>query len=352
MTHRFTPSWGALVSVSVVLVALGVATVAGQTKATGASTAKTWTPPRTVDGQPDLQGTWNYSTITPFERPAEFAGKSVFTEAEAASFERAALASVNKDRRDDEESVGGNRIVNGTIETDDLARAYNEFWWDRGTRISKTNLTSQVVDPPDGKVPALTPEAKKRMTARAEVEARAAWGPEDRPMGERCIHQQRTGPPINPGGYNNHLQLFQTPEYVAIRTEQIHEARIIPLDHRPHVGQAIRQWKGDSRGRWEGNTLVVDTVNFRDNIAASYRGSSPNMHLTERFSRLDADTILYEYTIDDPASFTKTWTVRTTMSKIDEPVYEYACHEGNYGMTGSLSGARAVEKAAAKTTSK
>jgi hypothetical protein len=347
MTHRFTPSWGALASVAIVLVALGAATVAGQTKT---STTKTWTPALTADGQPDLQGSWNYSTITPFERPSEFAGKSTFTNEEAAEFERAALANINKDRRDDEESVGGDRIVNGTKETDDLARAYNEFWWDRGTKVSKTNRTSLVVDPPDGKVPALTPEAQKRMAARREVEARPAWGPEDRPAGERCLHQQRTGPPINPGGYNNHLRIFQTPGQVAILTEQIHDTRIIPLDGRPHVG--IRGWKGDSRGRWEGNTLVIDTVNFKDSIVASYRGSSPNMHLTERFSRLDADTLLYEYTVDDPASFTKPWTVQATMTRFDEPIYEYACHEGNYGIVGSLSGARFVDKAATKSGTK
>ena len=337
MTHRFIASAGAIASITVALVTLGTAGVSGQTQA---STAKT------VDGQPDLQGKWNYSTITPYERPAEFAGKATFTAEEAAAFERAVLSNSNRDRRDEEDSSGGggNRIVNGTIETDDLARAYNDFWWDSGTKVSKTNRTSLVVDPPDGRVPALTPAAQQRVATRREVEARPAWGPEDRPAGERCIHQQKAGPPIVPGGYNNNLQILQTPGYVAIVTEQIHEARIIPLDGRPHVGPAIRQWKGDSRGRWEGKTLVVETVNFKDRDVASFRGSSPNMRLTERFSRLDADTIVYEYTVDDPAAFTKPWTVRTTMTKFDEPMYEFACHEGNYGMVGTLSGARAVDK--------
>jgi hypothetical protein len=331
------PSWGALASVSVALVALGVATVAGQTPASAG---------KRVDGHPDLQGTWNYATVTPFERPAEFATKATFTAAEAAAFEKAVLKSNDKDRRDDEESAGGDRIVNGTKETDDLARAYNEFWWDRGTKVSKTLRTSLVVDPPDGRVPALTLAAQKRMAERRIVESRAAWGPEDRPAGERCIHQQRTGPPINPGGYNNHLQIFQTPEYVAIATEQIHDYRIIPLDGRPHVGPANRGLKGDSRGHWEGRTLVIDTINFSPEEIASYRGSDANMHLTERITRTDPDTILYEYTVDDPTAFTKPWTVQTTWSKFDQNIYEYACHEGNYGIAGSLRGARAVDKAA------
>ena len=338
MSQRFTPSWGALASLAIAVVALGTAPVAGQSKASAGKTA---------DGQPDLQGKWDYATITPFERPAEFANKATFTDAEAADFERAAMKSANKDRRDEESGGGGGRIVNGTIETDDLARAYNEFWWDRGTKVSKTNQTSLVVDPPNGRVPAFTPEALKRIAARDVIESRPAWSHEDRPQSERCLHQPRTGPPISAGGYNNHLQIFQTPGQVAIYTEQIHDVRIIPLDNRPHVPNVIGQWKGDSRGRWEGQTLVVETVNFKNNEVASFRGATPAMRLTERFSRQDADTILYEYTVTDPAAFTKPWTVRTTWSTFDEPIYEYACHEGNYGMSGGLSGARAVERAAA-----
>jgi hypothetical protein len=340
MTHRFMSPWGALASVSVALVALGVATVAGQAPASAG---------KMVDGHPDLQGRWNYATVTPFERPKEFASKATFTAAEASAFEKAVLKSNDKDRRDDEESAGGNRLVNGTTETDDLARAYNEFWWDRGTKLSKTFRTSLVVDPPDGRVPALTPEAQKRMAERRIVESRPAWGPEDRPAGERCIHQQRTGPPINAGGYNNHLEIIQTPEYVAIMTEQIHDYRIIPLDGRPHVPSAIRGFKGDARGHWEGKTLVIDTTNFNPEEIASYRGSDGNMHLTERITRMDAETVLYEYTVDDPTAFTKPWTVQTTWSKFDDLIYEYACHEGNYGIAGSLSGARAVDKAALGT---
>jgi hypothetical protein len=343
MRLRITPSSGALASVAVALVALGAVSVAGQTKA---AAGKTWTPARTADGQPDLQGMWNYATITPLERPSELAGKETFTDEEATEFERKAATAINRDRRD---SAGRpEKAVNGTSETADLARAYNDFWWDSGTKVVGTKRTSLVVDPADGRVPALTPAAQKLAKARDEIRARPAWGPEDRPAGERCIHQQRTGPPINPGGYNNNLQLLQSPGYVSIVTEQIHDVRIIPLDGRAHIDPSIRQWKGDSRGHWEGNTLVVDTVNF--NSVMAYQNSGPNMHLTERFTRKGPDEILYEYTVSDPESFQKPWTVQMSMTKnpSDFVMYEYACHEGNYGIVGSLSGARFVEKAAAQ----
>jgi len=297
--------------------------------------------PRTPWGDPDLQGGWSYSTLTPLERPDDLAGKEVFTDEEAAEFIEQTLSRRNADRRDEDGSRGG--VINGTVQTSDLARAYNEFWWDKGTEIVGTKRTSLIVDPPDGKLPPLTSVAKKRVADRREVVARAAHGVEDRPLGERCIHQQRTGPPMMPGGYNNNMRLFQLPGYVAILTEQIHEVRVIPLDGRSHLGRNIRQWKGDSRGRWEGATLVVDTINF--NGKTSFRGSGKNLHLTERFTRLDEDTLDYQYTIDDSESFAGPWTVQLPMTKDEKQLFEYACHEGNYGIEGSLSGARAVDKA-------
>ena len=296
-------------------------------------------------GDPDLQGGWSYATLTPLERPDDLGGKEVFTDEEAAEFIEQTLQRRNADRRDEDGSRGG--FINGTVQTSDLARAYNEFWWDKGTAIVGTNRTSLIVDPPDGKLPALTPEAQKRVTDRTAVVARPAHGIEDRPLGERCIHQQRTGPPMMPGGYNNNMRLFQRPGYVAILTEQIHEVRVIPLDGRPHLGDTIRQWKGDSRGHWEGDTLVVDTVNF--NGKTSYRGAGKSLHLTERFTRVSEDTLDYQYTIDDPESFTESWTVQLPMTRDEKQLFEYACHEGNYGIEGSLSGARAVDKAAAET---
>ena len=299
---------------------------------------------RTPWGDPDLQGGWGYSTLTPLERPVELSGKEVFTDEEAAEFIERTLYQRDADRRDEDGSRGG--IINGTQQTSDLARAYNQFWFDRGTEIVGTKRTSLIVDPPDGQLPPLTPEAQQRVADRALIVARAAYGPEDRPLGERCIHQQRTGPPIMPGGYNNNMRLFQVPGYVVILTEQIHEVRVIPLDGRPSLGDTIRQWKGDSRGRWEGDTLVVETVNF--NGKTSFQGAGRNLHLIERFTRADANTLDYEYTIDDPQSFTRPWTVQLPMTRDEKQLFEYACHEGNYGIVGSLTGARAVDKAAAE----
>jgi hypothetical protein len=339
MSHQRFPSRGAVGLAVAVLLSLGPVLVAGQAPATQAGGAAAWTPPKTADGQPDLQGTWNYSTLTPLQRPAAFANKETFTEAEAEEFVRQTVLANNADRRDNDDRE---RIVNGTAETADVARAYNDFWWDRGNKIVATRRTSLIVDPPDGRLPALTADATTRAAARDAIRSRPAWGPEDRPPGERCIHQQRTGPPINPGGYNNNLQLVQAPGYVAILSEQIHEVRIIPLDGRPHLPSSVRQWKGDSRGRWEGNTLVVETVNFNDET--NYQNTGEDLRLTERFTRIDPETILYEYTVTAPSSYERPWTVQYTWTRTDDPIFEYACHEGNYGIVGSLSGARAVEK--------
>jgi hypothetical protein len=293
--------------------------------------------PRTPWGHPSLDGIWDFRTVTPLERPAEFAGKAVLTEKEAAEFEQNAVESRNADSRRDTKT---RRTVNGTAETEDVALAYNDFWWDRGTKVIGTRRTSLIVDPPDGKIPPLTPEGAKRLAAEDAVRERPAEGPEDRSVGERCLLGFNSGPPMSPGGYNMNVQVFQTPDHVVLLNEMVHNARIVPLDGRPHG--KVPQWTGDSRGRWEGDTLVVETKNFYQ--TTSLRGSSPSLRLTERFRRVDADTMVYEYTVDDPSTWTKPWTVEIPMVKTEGPVYEYACHEGNYGMTGLLSGARAVEK--------
>jgi hypothetical protein len=305
----------------IAMVVLAAVTVVGQS-----ATTTTRTLPRTPWGDPDLQGVWSIATITPLERPSALADKQVLTEQEAAEVENERRTTGNQDRRD------------GAGTDADVARAYNDFWWDRGTKVVSTRQTSLVVDPPDGRVPPLTPNGQTRAAARAK-RGYDSW--EDRSLWERCI---TIGLPMVPGPYNNNYQILQTPGYVVILHEMIHDARIIPLDGRPHVGQNVRQWFGDSRGRWEGATLIVDTTNFTDKV--SYRGATAGLHLIERFTRTDLGTVRYEFTIDDPATFTKKWTAAIPMAKTEDQIFEYACHEGNYGMVNLLSGARVQEKAA------
>ncbi len=308
-------------------------TVAGVSLAVASAIAQAPAPrsvPRTPWGDPNLQGLWTNATVTPFERPANLAGKAVLTREEAAEFERQ-----TNQARDADNRGGGTEA--------DLGRAYNQFWYDRGTKVVGTRRTSLVTDPPDGRVPALTPAAQSRADARAAARRRSpADGPEDRSLIERCILWPTAGPPMVPGGYNNNYQILQAPGYVAILIEMIHDVRIIPLDGRPHAPQGIRQWMGDSRGRWDGNTLIVTTTNFTDKTI--FRGSSANLTIVERFTRVDPDTLDYQFTIDDPESYTRSWTAAVPMTKTDGPIFEYACHEGNYGMTNLLKGARAEDK--------
>jgi hypothetical protein len=292
-----------------------------------------WTPPRTPDGQPDLQGVWNFSTITPLERPAEFAAKPFLTDEEARDYERRTMERSNRDNRDQSSAAA------------DLGGAYNEFWWDRGVhaaRVDGKTRTSLIVDPPDGKLPALTPEGQARADARAEARRlHPDDGPEDRSLPERCL-LFNAGPPMLSGPYNNFVQLFQTRDYVVIFNEMVHDARIVPLDGRPRLPPSVRRLQGDPRGRWDGNTLVVETTNFTDKTTV--RGSGEQLRLVERFTRAGANTLLYEFTVDDPASFTKPWSAVLPMAKTQDLIYEYACHEGNYAMPGILRGARWQEK--------
>jgi hypothetical protein len=336
MSHRFLASMGVLAT-AIAILSLAPLGLNGQAAkaTTKTSSAPRTSPPRTSWGKPDLRGIWDYATITPLERPAELAGKEVFSEGEAAEYEKQTLERRNPDRRD-----GGAEA--------DVGRAYNQFWWDYGTKVIGTKRTSLVVDPPDGRIPPLTPEGKKRADARAAILRGPAAGPEDRNLWERCILGGNAGPPMTPSAYNNNVQLYQTPQNVVIFNEMINDARIVPLDGRPHVPPAIRQWRGDSRGRWEGNTLVVDTTNFRDET--NFRGATANLHVIERFTRVDADTLLYEFTVNDPATWSKPWSAAIPMKKAEGPIFEYACHEGNYGMFNILSGARTQEKAAEEAT--
>jgi hypothetical protein len=321
-----------VVSLSAVLVLiwLGADLAEAQSQAAPASAKKTTL--RTPDGKPGLQGTWSFATITPMERPREFAGKEFFTEAEAAEYEKDVVSRNNKDRRD------------GPAEQD-VGRAYNDFWWDSGTKVVKTRRTSLVIDPKDGHIPPMLPKARDRQQERAAVNRGHEFdGPENRPLPERCLILQGAGPPVTPTAYNNNVQIVQGDGYVAMLIEMGHEVRIIPTDGRPHLPQDIRLWKGDSRGHWEGDTLVIETTNFSDKNP--FRGSSPNMKLIERLTRVDADTLIYQFTIDDPDTWERPWTVEIPVTKSQGQLFEYACHEGNYGMVGALAGARAEEKAA------
>ena len=287
---------------------------------------------RTTDGHPDLQGIWSFATITPLERPGNVGDKAVLTDQEAEEFEKQTASRASQD-------VGRQR---GTAA--DVGRAYNDFWYDRGTKVVGTRQTSIVVDPPNGRVPPLTADGQARAAARAAERRQhgPADGPEDRSLAERCLIGFNAGPPLTPGAYNNNIQIVQTHDYVVIETEMVHESRIVPLDGRPHLPATVRPWMGDSRGHWEGDTLVVETTNF--NAKNLYRGASENLRLVERFSRGAEGMLLYEFTINDPATWTLPWTGRIPLEKVDEQVYEYACHEANYGMTGILKGTRADEQ--------
>src|SRR5579864_5159677 len=294
--------------------------------------AKTWTPPRTPDGQPDLQGTWTNATITPFERPKEFEGKPILTEEEAAELERRA-AQNRVDRPPREGEVGD----------------YNRLWIDSGTKVVSTRQSSLVVEPSDGRVP-LSPagEAKRNYNLAHNADSYKYMSPWD-----RCITRGLPGG-MFPAGYNNAYQIMQTPGYVVIVSEMIHEARIIPLTSSQHLPQTIRQWNGDSIGHWEGNTLVVDTTNYNGKgwittSAASGRikgtPQSEALHLVERFSRVDSDTISYEAIIDDPNVYSRPWKVAIPLTRDENyQIYEYACHEGNEAVGLVLRGGRALDK--------
>ena len=326
---------------TIVAVAL-VATMpaAGQTAAARVKAANASPVSRTADGHPDLQGIWSFATLTPLERPAAYAGKETLTAEEALKLENQAVETQDVERAPRQGDTG----------------AYNRFWVDSPNKVIGTRRTSLIVDPPDGKVPPLTPQGEKRQATR-QAARQVAANPEDLPVYERCILGFNSGPPIIPGGYNQNIQLFQTRDYVVIHHEMVHDARIVPMDGRPHLPAPMRQWRGDSRGRWDGDTLVVTTKNFTSTGTGTIfldpaggragLGSAPdeNATLIERFRRVDADTLVYEFTITDPTVWTKPWSVSLPMTKSHEQLYEYACHEGNYGMKNILSGARAAEKA-------
>ena len=317
MPRRLLKSAGALVLASAVL---------GFSPAGAAAQA---TAPRTADGHPDLQGVWNFSTATPMERPDDLTEQSTLTAEEAAAWEQRLAERREANESEREDAPLGARLGYSV-----------RVWFEHGHTLTDQR-TSLVVDPPDGRIPAALPAVEARAEARRVLRNRHAHGPEDRGSSERCLLGFNSGPPMTPSAYNNNVQLFQTAGHVVILNEMVHNARIVPLDGRPHLPERLRQWVGDSRARWEGDTLVVETQNFQGET--SLGGSSANLHLVERFTRADADTLIYEFTVDDPTSWTRPWTAQVLMARTDEPLYEYACHEGNYSMASSLSGARAME---------
>lgn len=297
--------------------------------------------PRGSDGRPDLQGVWGFATVTPLQRPKEFAGRETLTADEIAAIEQKAT----RDQFVDVAPPPGN------------PGAYNRFWIDAGTKVVGTGRTSLIVDPPDGRLPPLTERGKAREKA-LEAKSAIAAGPEDLTTWDRCLLGFNAGPPLIGGGYNAYVQLFQTRDHFVMHTEIVHDARIIPLDGRPPLPAHVPQWKGSSRGRWEGDTLVIETRGFRPEgtgtLSLRGLGLSPddNLRLTERFHQLDANTLVYDYTVDDPTVWTRPWTVSMTLSRSDQPIHEYACHEGNYGLSGILSGARAAEPPGASASSR
>jgi hypothetical protein len=319
-----------------VLLTLVLASVAwGQSPAAGI--------PRAADGHPDFEGVWNSASYTPLERPASLKDREFFSEEEAAKFVRDRKAEGNKDRRD-----GGPEV--------DVNRSYNDLFYDHGDGVARSRRTSLVIDPPDGRIPAMTPEAKAQLAANRErFAAHPADGPENRPLPDRCLMFSQSGPPMIPGNYNNNYQFVQTGDYIAILAEMGNQVRSIPIDAKPGlVGlrAEIRQWAGVSRAHWEGDDLVVETTNFRFNdksrFGVQYDGgiTDANLHITERFTMREKDWVIYRATIADPTAYTKPWTIEASWERVAGPVYEYACHEGNYAMVDVLGGARRMEKAA------
>ena len=302
-------------------------------------------PLRTPHGHPDLSGIWDFRTVTPLERPEELADQAFFSEEESAEYAAERVLANNADlNREQKKQVTTDRgLVNGTRESRDLALAYNNFWWDRGDNVVETRRTSLVIDPPNGRIPPLTEAGAQRAAERLRINQSPTEGPEDRPLGERCITGFNSGPPMLPAAYNMNVQIFQTPDHVVLLNEMVHNARIIPLDGSDHG--TLPQWTGVSRGHWDGDTFVVETKNYLRET--SFRSSSKNLHLVERIRRLDEDTLVYTFTVTDPTTWTAPWTVELPMRRSDLPIFEYACHEGNYGMDGTLTGARAIERRAA-----
>ena len=301
-------------------------------------------PPRTAWGAPDLGGVWDFRSITPMQRPQDLADQEFLSEEAAAELEQRAVDRENRflDLPAQRTEAGGNV----DRRPDGGNGSYNHTWLDRGTQAVGTRRTSLVVDPPNGRYPAMTAGGQERSAARtAHRRAQPADSWEDFSTYDRCILGFNAGPPMNPSAYNNNMQLFQTPDHVALVTEMVHTVRVVPLDGRPALDPAFLQWSGDSRGRWEGDTLVIETANF--DPRRQWRSTTGAMRLTERLTRVDAETLLYQATVDDPETWESPWTFEVPMRRLEEDMWEYACHEGHHSMPLMLGGARTLEAEAA-----
>ena len=317
MNHRF------FIALVAVVIAPGL---------TLAQSGNTDMPLRTPDGQPDISGIFTFRTLTPLERPAALEGQDTLSAEDAAQFEASERVRLNRDLFD---PVDGAPSAGYQSRAEGGVLSYNEFWYERGIELTSDKRTSLVIDPPEGRIP-YTPEFRTaNRIRRLNLRNGVADHYTDRSLGDRCLMGSNSGPPMRPGSYNNNVHIFQTPNYVALLNEHIHNVRIIPID-RDHLD--VPQWVGSSRGHWEGETLVGETTNFAR--ATNFSGSSEDTHLIERFTRLDSDTVMYEFTIEDPNNYTRPFTVAIPFRRTDGVLFEYACHEGNYGMTGIMAGAR------------
>jgi len=324
---------------------------------TGTATGNEYQAPRTSHGHPDLQGIWDFRTLTPLERPKALGDKAVFTKEEAEAFRQQAVARTDVDNQSDIPAAF------------DVEAAYNNFWWDFGTEINEDRRTSLIMDPADGRIPALTPQAleameesRRRIPPVREIGSLGMGtfrpaGPEYLGLSERCLVGFNAGPPLMPSAYNNNLRIFQTPDHVALVTEMVHTFRIVPLDDSPHLPAEMTEWSGDARGHWDGETLVITTTNFTDKLPAFQMpfsiddptmsgavGTGKFLKLVEKFTRISDTRIAYEYTVIDPQTFTRPFTAVIPLRATDNQMFEYACHEGNYAMAGMLKGARQMEK--------
>jgi len=314
-----------VVIAAVAAISLGSLSLVAQSK-------QAYKMPRTADGVPDLTGDWTNATYTPLERPAQFAAKEFFTPDEAAAFVKVRDEALRAQPADN-------------IHYDDALWQSENY--SKGVNSLRTSL---IVDPPDGRIPALTEAARNRPAGPVVGEAQAsrrADSYENRTLAERCITWGNDGPPMMPVGYNANLDILQGPGYVIVRNEMIHSARLIPTDgSRPRISQKIRHWSGDSRGHWEGNTLVVEITNF--NNRTRFRNSTDALKVTEKFTRTDANTIDYQFTVEDPNTWTRPWTAAVPLRKVPGPIYEYGCHEGNYGLPNILRAQRVEDARAVK----